>query len=166
MEYLTNLLEKKNRGQFILTILLIIYLIMGAKLPYGVSSMLDNPIGKVLIALGAIILFTYSNPILGVIMLLVAFEIIRHLSSSKYKYLASDGYSVEFNPSLDSSYPTEEKKWSPFTPLHQFPYTLEQEVVKKMAPIRNKNYTKQKYSYKPILDDLHDAAPVNYTGVI
>jgi hypothetical protein len=35
-----------------------------------------------------------------------------------------------------------------------------------MAPIRNNNYTKQKYSYKPILDDLHDAAPVNYTGVI
>jgi hypothetical protein len=88
------------------------------------------------------------------------------LDLSSYKYLESDGYSVEFNPSLNSSYPTEEKKWSPFTAHHQFPYTLEQEVVKKMAPIRNKNYSNEKYTFKPILDDLHDAAPINYRGVI
>jgi hypothetical protein len=164
MEYFTNLSEKKNRGQLILTIILIIYLIMGAKVPTTLSSTINNPIAKVIIALGAIILFTYSNPILGVIILLVTFEIIRN--SSSYKYLDSDGYSVEFNPSLESYYPTEEKKWSPFTAQHQFPYTLEQEMVKKMTPSQNINYTKQKYSYKPILDDFHDAAPVNYTGVI
>jgi hypothetical protein len=164
MEYLKNLFEKKNRGQLILTILLIIYLIMGTKVPYMLSSYINNPIAKVFIGLGAIAIFTHSNPILGVIILIVAFEIIRH--SSSYKYLESDGYSVEFNPSLAPYYPTEEKKWSPFSAQHQFPYTLEQEMVKKMTPMRPSNYDKQQYNFKPILDDLHDAAPVNYQGVV
>lgn len=166
MEYLKKLLEKKNSGQLILTILLIIYLILGTKVPPKLGNILNNPLGKVVIALCAIALFVYSNPILGVIGLLVAFEMIRHISNPSNYVDYKTGYSTEFNPSLDSYYPTEEKKWSPFSAQHQFPYTLEQEVVKKMAPMRNKNYTKQKYSYKPILDDLHDAAPINYTGVI
>lgn len=166
MEYLKNLLEKKNRGQLILTILLIIYLILGSKIPNNVSTMINNPIGKVVIALGALILFTNSNPILGAIILIVAFEIIRNASKSNLYKGSYTGLTTEFNPSLDPYYPTEEKKWSPFTPQHQFPYTLEQEVVKKMAPIRNKNYSKQSYTFKPILDDLHDAAPINYNGVV
>ena len=166
MEYLKNLFEKKHRGQLILNILLIIYLILGTRLPNSLSNMIDTPIGKIIIALGALILFMNSNPILGVIIILVAFEMIRRSSNKVSNVDYNTGYSTEFNPSLDPYYPTEEKKWSPFSAHHQFPYTLEQEVVKKMAPIRNKNYSKKKYSYKPILDDLHDAAPVNYTGVI
>ena len=46
MEYLKNLFEKKNRGQLILAILLIIYLIMGTKVPYMLSSYINNPIAK------------------------------------------------------------------------------------------------------------------------
>jgi hypothetical protein len=160
MEYLKNLLEKKNMNQLVLTIILIIYLVMGSQLPCPLSSLVDTPVGKVVIALSALILFAYANPILGVIGLLVAFEMIRN--ASKNKYYNNYGFSTEFNPSLDPYYPTEQKKWSPFTPQHQFPYTLEQEMVKKMTPKRNKNYTKEKYSYKPILDDTYDAAPVNY----
>ena len=154
MEYLKNLLEKKNRGQLILTILLIIYLILGSKTPKSLSNAIDNPFGKIFIALGAIILFSYSNPILGVVGLLVAFEIIKNASKNTngtkvdYKTGYSADYSTEFNPSLDSYYPSEEKKWSPFNAYHQFPYTLEQEVVKKMAPIRNKNYSNEKYKIK------------------
>jgi hypothetical protein len=50
---------------------------------------------------------------------------------------------------------------------NQFPYTLEQEVVKKMAPLNKADTSgSNTYSFNPVLDDLHDAAPVNYTGVI
>jgi len=168
MESLKNLLEKKNRGQLILTILLIIYLILGTKMPKGLANFIDNPLGKIVIALSAFILFTCSNPILGIIGLLVAFEMIR---KSSMKGLGTNvnyntGFSTEFDSSLDPYYPTETKKWSPFTPMQQFPYTLEQEVVKQMAPIRKNNYSNDKYTFKPVLDDLYDAAPINYTGVI
>jgi hypothetical protein len=60
---------------------------------------------------------------------------------------------------MEKYYPTETSKWSPFSPRHQFPYTLEQEMVKKMAPQKfNTNY--KKAPYKPVLEDNHDAAYV------
>ena len=48
-----------------------------------------------------------------------------------------------------------------FTAFNQFPYTLEQEVVKKMAPIVQSGSVLKKASYKPMLEDLYGASPVN-----
>jgi hypothetical protein len=60
---------------------------------------------------------------------------------------------------LEEYYPTEAKKWSPFTPTHQFPYTLEQEIVKNMTTQKfNTEYVKA--PFRPILDDTHDASPL------
>jgi hypothetical protein len=50
---------------------------------------------------------------------------------------------------------------SQFTAFNQFPYTLEQEVVAKMAPIARSGSSLVPASYKPLLDNLHDAAPLN-----
>lgn len=147
MEYINNLLEKRNMPQLLLVILFIIYLIMGFKMPDPVANMIDSNTGKVIVALVALLLFGYSNPILGVLGIMVAYHLIK--SSSEKTGMAA----------LEKYYPTEEKKWSPFTPTHQFPYTLEQEVVKQMAPQKfNSNYVKA--PYRPMLDDTHDAAKI------
>jgi hypothetical protein len=147
MEYIDNLLEKRNMSQLLLVILFIIYLIMGFKMPDPVANMIDSSAGKVIVALLALLLFGYSNPILGVLGIMVAYQLIK--SSSEKTGMAA----------LEKYYPTEEKKWSPFTPTHQFPYTLEQEVVKQMAPQKfNSNYVKA--PYRPMLDDTHDAAKI------
>ena len=50
--------------------------------------------------------------------------------------------------------------------MNQFPYTLEQEVVKKMAPIKQTEDTQTPSTFSPILDNLYDAAPIGYTGVV
>ena len=144
MEYLNELLEKKNMPQLALVILFIIYLIMGLKTPSSVATMIDSTVGKVVVALFALLLFAYSNPILGVLGIFVAYQLVRNAS-------IKTGMA-----SLEQYYPTEEKKWSPFTPAHQFPYTLEQEMVKRMAPQKfNTNYVKP--TYKPMLEDIYDA---------
>jgi hypothetical protein len=49
--------------------------------------------------------------------------------------------------------------------MNQFPYTLEQEVVKKMAPMKFSDSTTTS-SFSPVLDDTYDAAPIDYTGVV
>ena len=150
MEYINNLLEKRNMPQLLLVILFIIYLIMGFKMPDPVANVIDSNTGKVvvaLVALVALLLFGYSNPILGVLGIMVAYHLIK--SSSEKTGMAA----------LEKYYPTEEKKWSPFTPTHQFPYTLEQEVVKQMAP-QKFNSTYVKAPYRPMLDDTHDAAKI------
>ena len=148
MEYLNNLLEKKNMSQLVLVILFIIYLLMGFKTPDSIASMIDTAFGKIVVAMIALLLFAYSNPILGVLGIFVAYQLVR-------------GASIKTGmASLEEYYPTEEKKWTPFTPAHQFPYTLEQEVVKKMAPQKfNTNYVKA--TYKPTLEETYDAAYVN-----
>jgi hypothetical protein len=75
--------------------------------------------------------------------------------------------SLSAGNSLLSAYiPCEDNKMSQFTAFNQFPYTLEQEVVSKMAPINKTDDTFSPPPFSPILDDLHEAAPIGYTGVI
>ena len=145
MQYIDNLLEKRNMSQLMLVILFIVYLVIGLKMPEPLANVIDSSAGKIVVALLALMLFGYSNPILGVLGIMVAYHLIK--SSSEKTGMAA----------LEKYYPTEEKKWSPFTPTHQFPYTLEQEVVKQMASQKfNANYVKA--PYRPMLDDTHDAS--------
>ena len=91
----------------------------------------------------------YFNPILAVLSLFVAFDLIRRSSMTT-------GFDA-----LKRYAPSEQKKMSQFTAYNQFPYTLEQEVVAKMAPIMKSGTSLTKASYKPLLDNLYDASPVN-----
>ncbi len=141
MEYF----DKKHMPEMLLTILFVVYLVLGYKMPEAIATMIDTNVGKVAVVLAALLLFAYSNPILGVLGLLVAYHMIR-------------GASVKTGMAgLEAYYPTEAKKWSPFSPAHQFPYTLEQEVVKNMTTQTfNTEYVKA--PYRPTLDDTHDAS--------
>jgi len=148
MEYFKELLDKRHVPQLVLSVLFVIYLLVGYKMPEGLAQVVDTTIGKVIVSLVALFLFAYSNPILGVLGLLVAYQLIQ--SASVKTGMAA----------LEQYYPTEEKKWSPFSPAHQFPYTLEQEVVKNMTTQKfNTEYVKA--PWRPVLDDTHDATPVN-----
>jgi len=128
--------------------LFLVYLIAGLKLPDNVANVLDSTVGKIVIVVVALMLFAYSNPILGVLALLVAYQMIK-------------GASIKTGMAgLEAYYPTEQKKWSPFTPTHQYPYTLEQEVVKNMTTQKfNASYVKA--PFKPVIEDTYDAAPIN-----
>jgi hypothetical protein len=148
MDYFSTLFDKKNMPQLVLAVLFALYLIMGYQMPEGVATMVDSTIGKIVVVIVALMLFAYSNPVLGVLALLVAYQLIK-------------GASVKTGMAgLEEYYPTEAKKWSPFTPTHQFPYTLEQEVVKNMTTQKfNTEYVKA--PFRPTLDDTHDASYLN-----
>jgi hypothetical protein len=75
------------------------------------------------------------HPIVAILSLFVAFQLIYKSSVSKDEpYKFSD---ASFNNS---------------------PYTLEQEMVNKMAPRVNSGMSLHRATYKPILDNLYDAA--------
>ena len=148
MDYFRDLFTKKHMPELVLSALLALYLVMGYQVPEGVATMIDSTVGKIVVVVVALMLFAYSNPVLGILALLVAYQLIK-------------GSSVKTGMAgLEEYYPTEAKKWSPFTPTHQFPYTLEQEVVKKMTTQKfNTEYVKA--PFRPTLDDTHDASPLN-----
>jgi hypothetical protein len=149
MDQFSSLLKKDKMGELLLMVLFIVYLIMGYKTPEPVANLVDTLLGKIMIFIIVISLFLYTNPLLAILSLFVAFDLIRR--SSKTTGLDA----------LRKYEPSEEKKMSQFTAYNQFPYTLEQEVVKKMAPIIQGGSTMTKPSYKPFLENLHDASPLN-----
>jgi hypothetical protein len=149
MNSFSSLFKKEHRSQLILTIILIAYLILGLKTPEPVAFLVNNIIGKIIVIAIVIYMFLYMNPILAVISLVAAFDLIRRSSLSMYNNL------------IQTYIPSEESKMNQFTAFNQFPYTLEQEVVKKMAPIVQSGSVLNSASYKPLLDNLHDASPVN-----
>jgi hypothetical protein len=153
MDNVTNLYGKGTNSQTLLSGLFILYLVMGFHMPDQLASIIDTTVGKILIAASALSLFAYTNPLLGVLGVLVA-----------YKLIITSTHSTGLGM-LDLYSPTEEKKWVGFPAIHKYPYTLEQEMVKKMAPIVRPD-SAGKATYKPSLENLHDAVPVNYTGTI
>ena len=149
MESYSSLLKKENMGELILIILFIIYLIMGYKTPEPIASMIDSLAGKIVIVIIVIYMFMHTHPILAILALFVAFDLIRRSSMAT-------GIDA-----LKRYAPSEERKSSQFSAFNQFPYTLEQEVVKKMAPIVQSGSSLSKPSYKPLLENLYDASPIN-----
>ena len=139
-------------GELVLIILFIIYLILGLKTPEPIANLVNSLVGMFVIFIIVIYLFMHANPILAVLSVFVAFDLIRRSS-------LATGIDA-----LQKFAPSEAKKSSQFTAFNQFPYTLEQEVVAKMAPIAKSGYSISQASYKPVLENLYDAAPL--TGSI
>lgn len=142
-------LQKENIGELILGVLFVLYLVMGYKTPEPVANIVDTVAGKLLLFIMVIYMFMNTHPVLAVLALFVVFDLMRRSS-------LTTGIDA-----LDKYAPTEEKKMSQFTAFNQFPYTLEQEVVSKMAPIVQTGSVLNPPSYKPMLENLYDASPLS-----
>lgn len=151
MNNLTGLFKTQNMGQLMLAILFVIYLVMGYKTPEPVANLVDTLPGKIVVIILALVLFVNVHPVLGVLGLLVAYDLIRMSGVSS----GTDA--------LKKYLPTQEKVDSQFTAFNQFSYTLEQEMVKKMAPLNKSNefYGGPGQEYKPVLDNIRDAAYIH-----
>ena len=135
-------------GELALAILLIVYLVLGFRTPDAIAGMVDTLFGKIVLFVIVIFLFLHANPLLAVLALFVAFDLMRRSS-------VATGIDA-----LQKFAPSEEKRTSQFTAYNQFPYTLEQEVVAKMAPMVSAGSSLTQASYKPMLENLYDASPV------
>jgi len=150
----TSLFNSKNIGQLILAILFVIYLIMGYNIPLSLATLINSLIGQIIIIVSVIYLFIYANPILALLGLFVGYDLIRRSSTNGDMSMDS----------LKQYEPTEKKKKSQFNAYNQFPYTLEQEVVSKMAPSKNSGSAITKPTFKPLLNNLNHASSVNSTN--
>ena len=145
MYYYMDLFKKENISQLLLVILFSIYLIAGYNTPEPISTFLQKPYGKIAILLLAISLFM-ANPVLGIVGVMVALTMIQNsnIEQDHIRY---------YNPS-------EPKKNAHYASFNHFPYTLEQEVIKKMAPLSQPGLMLDRASYKPKLDHLHNATSI------
>jgi len=150
MKNIVKALKKQDPAEIVLGILMIIFLLMGYKIPASISYVVDSFIGKIVMLLIVCYMFVYTNPILAVLALLVVVNIIMNDNMMNF----STSQSIQAAPS-------EENKVSQLTQYNQFPYTLEQEIVKTMAPIMKPGSSISKAEYKPVLENTYDATPVS-----
>ena len=133
--------------EILLFVLFVVYIVFSIPTPFFLIPLLDSPLGLGIVIITTLYLFLYTTPILGILSIFVAYEMLRRSSNvtgktqiMKYTptQVKKDKYMKEMNP-----------------PTHVL--TLEEEVVKEMAPIgKSDPSTYIDTSYKPIADKLID----------
>ena len=141
-------LSTQQKSEVVLGVLFIIYLVLGLRTPDSLANFVETILGKLTLLVFVGLLFWKNHPILAILGLVVALNLI-------YRSSAVSGLDA-----LQRYAPSEVKKSSQFTAFNQFPYTLEQEMVQKMAPAVNAGTSTTRASFKPALDDTHNASPL------
>jgi len=145
--------NKLMNGQSLLFIIFVIYIIFNIQTPDPVASIIDSTLGYVVI-IGLFALMAVNLHPLVTLVGIFAIYLLFKRSSMATGSLAM----VKFLP-------TENVKSQYLSAFNQFPVTLEEEVVQKMAPLQSGPMMAPK-TFSPVLDDLHEAANVNYNGVV
>jgi hypothetical protein len=135
--------------EIFLFILFVVYIVFSIPTPTFIVPFIDSPLGLLVIIMTTLYLFLYTTPILGILSILVAYELLRRSSQVTGKtqimeytptQIKKDNYMKEMNP-----------------PTHIV--TLEEEMIKQMAPIGQSDPTTYiDTSYKPIADKIIDGA--------
>ncbi len=131
-----------------LLILFTVYLVLGRRIPLVIAQVIDSIPGKLLVAAIVIVLFQTAHPIVAILSIFVAFDLFRRSS------LATG------NESMVRYSPSEANKSEQLSAFNQFPYTLEQQMVKEMAPIPQSGNALGNATYKPMLEKQHQAASI------
>jgi len=150
MELINNLMKPNNQPQLILLIVLVLYIIFNIQTPHMLAQLIDNIYGNVIVLLFAVYLLTHSNPLLGVISLFAAYELIQRSSITTG--------SAAINKYLPSQLKTDNH----LSAFNQFPVTLEEEMVKQMAPLIEQSGPNHLH-YVPASDKTYDAMSVTDT---
>ena len=145
--------NKLVNGQSLLLLLFVIYIIFNIQTPEPLANIIDSTLGYVIV----IGLFAFMAVNLHPLVTLVGIFAIYLLF--KRSSIATGSLAMTKFP------PSDNVKGQHLSAFNQFPVTLEEEVVQKMAPLQSGPAMGPK-TFTPVLDDLHDAANVNYTGVV
>lgn len=131
-----------------LFVVFILYIIFPFSTPSGVAYMIDSPLGIIVIFCVAIFLFTYANPILGVLFIFVAYELIRRSSQS-----TGSTAIMEYTP-------TQAKKNVEMRAMNPPKETsLEEEIINSRAPVAVSPVVEFIGSdFKPVYDRIVDGA--------
>jgi hypothetical protein len=148
-----ELIKTGKRNQLALVVVFIMYLLLNVQTPKMLAGLIDNLVGNAVVVLVALYVLMNYNPVVGALGLVVAYELIRRSG------LYSGTHSI-----INYLQP-EKLKFNEFADFNNFPVSLEEDVVSKMAPLIV-NSDPPYSEFTPVLDDLHDAAGVDYDGVV
>ena len=140
---ISNMLTRKDIPQWVLAIVGILYILGDINPPHVIAEHVTRPIGILVLIAIAVLLSRYVHPMVTIIYLVAAYELYERSYKSRVR-------------GPERKLP-KDKRMPSLTPENQFPVTLEEQVVKKMAPwVMKENIVPP--SYKPVLDDDMNAS--------
>lgn len=145
-----KILKTLSTLEMVLLACFVIYVIFPIPTPNFLAGVLDSSLGMLVLFVVGLFLFFYVNPVLGVVFIFVAYEMLRRSS-----HLVGHAAIVQHTPSqakkdvqmINMNPPKKE--------------TLEEEIVDKMAPVGHSDlsiYTPS--SFKPVSENVGSASLV------
>jgi|TARA_B110000858_G_C17781207_1_gene464897 hypothetical protein len=143
MKFLKDLLKIKKRQELYLVVILVIYILFNFKTPDCLTNIIDNAMGKIIIIIFTIAIAMKTNPILGVLSIIAAYELIKR-SSRVNQIFTNDNI------------PSEKTKMIKLQEMNDFSITLEEEIVKNIPPLVKYDLPSCN-TFKPVLNNTHNA---------
>ena len=102
MKYLKKLAKAEKKHELLLAVIFIIYLLFDIQTPHILAKPIDSLTGNIVVVLLAVSMFIYTNHLLGILALVVAYTLI---SRSRSEYI----------PAINNRHlPSENKRTSDF----------------------------------------------------
>jgi hypothetical protein len=145
-----RMLQSYSALDYTLIVLFLFFIVFKIEIPEFLAKWIDSPIGMTVIFVFAIYMFFYTNPVLGVLALIVAYELLRRSSKKTGNYGIR-----QYLPSQQKR-DIQLKKMNPAKTT-----TLEEEVISKMAPIGVSDPGMDILTtFKPAAEPIHNATSI------
>lgn len=177
-----------NQSQLILGIIFVLYILLNVQTPSFLASSVDTIFGKVLVVAIAVVIFMKTNPVIGVLGLVVAYQVIKtasvttgtyalkhYLPSEKSKFREMQTFNEETIQEVQAEqvmhnaqqqqersdeYQAEMKMKQEMQAITHKDGALEVHMVAQMAPLVM-NGGDSPLTYSPVLDAQHSAASLH-----
>jgi predicted membrane protein len=145
-------LKNMSLLEIVLFLAFVLYIILPVSVPLFMQSFVKSYIGLLVFFCITVVLFVYTNPLLGVLYIFVVYEIIRRSSETFHNPRA---VVLEYEPSQESK-DEALRKMNPPSNVK----TVEEEVIAARAPL-NKSYSVDivQTSFKPVSKMIEGASP-------
>jgi hypothetical protein len=147
MMKLPNFLKTLSPLETTLAAIFILYIIFPINAPHFITKMVDSPMGMVGIFMLAVYLYVYTHPVVAVLFIIVAYELLRRCCNGSSVIMIKD-------------LPTQKEKDTKMQEMNPVKSaTLEEEVVEKMAPVGKSNVSEYVSSgFSPIAENVNGAS--------
>lgn len=136
--------------EIVLMIVFLAFIVFPVQVPEGISKMVDTSLGMLSIFIVTVLLFLYTHPVLAILYVFVAYELIRRSS----RVTGKTAY-IQYTP-------TQEKRDAYMQAMNPpVIVTLEEEMVSRMAPVIVPDTTPSQHvatSFKPVADSIGNAS--------
>jgi hypothetical protein len=157
-------LVSENPSQLILGVIFVFYILLNVQTPAVLAGPIDNLFGKVLVVAFAAVVFMKTNPVVGVLGFVVAYQLIKTASITTGTYAKKHFLPSEENKMKEIQSFNEEHVEATQQMMTQATTNiegdLETEMVAQMAPLVMHGGDSE-LDYSPILDKQHSAAELN-----